>query len=159
MKPRTQPKRLSNKKLASLGGKYPRSTVTAKPKPIRKEKAKRKSWKRKPSEFKRIYGSKARVEFVKSLACAACSVVGYSENAHVLGNGGTGRKADYKTIAPLCGQHPMNIRPGNYYAAGCHYLYDNAPFSIALGPFDPLKAADATQSAWLLHIGEAHPDA
>jgi hypothetical protein len=68
-----------------------------------------KAKKRKPSEFARIYGSKARVEWIKGLPCAvntygnaACG--DQSENAHTA-SGGTGRKAGHETIAPLCHYH------------------------------------------------------
>lgn len=55
---------------------------------------------RKPSEFARIYGSKARVEWVKDQPCVVCGFVP-SENAHIV-TGGMGRKADFDTIIPLC---------------------------------------------------------
>jgi len=67
---------------------------------------------RKPSEFARIYGSKERVEWVRRLRCVYCEMI-YGEgsyddaesyNAHTE-NGGTGYKAGYKTIVPLCGSH------------------------------------------------------
>lgn len=51
-------------------------------------------------EFARVYGSKERVAWVKSLPCAACQRSN-CQNAHTE-NGGMGRKADYDTIVPLC---------------------------------------------------------
>lgn len=65
--------------------------------------------KRSAAEYRRIYGSRERVEFVKSLPCAWCvargrvRMCGPSENAHVE-NGGMGRKADHTKIVPL-GRH------------------------------------------------------
>jgi len=59
--------------------------------------------KRRPSEFARIYGSKARVAWVKALGCVICGAVP-SDNAHTAG-GGTGYKAGYETIVPLCREH------------------------------------------------------
>ena len=51
-------------------------------------------------EFQRVYGSKRRVEFVKSLPCMVCAGKP-CENAHIK-SGGMGRKADYRQIIPLC---------------------------------------------------------
>lgn len=55
---------------------------------------------RKPSEFRRIYGSRARVAVVKRLPCAIC-LCSPCDNHHTR-NGGTGRKAGWETIVPLC---------------------------------------------------------
>lgn len=57
---------------------------------------------RKPSEFARIYGSKARVEWVKRLPCVVCGERP-CDNAHIV-TGGMGRKADADKIVPLCGE-------------------------------------------------------
>jgi hypothetical protein len=74
---------------------------------------------RKASERERIYGPKGRVEFVQSLPCIVCGAVP-SENAHTEGSG-MGRKADARTIAPMCGE----------FQNGCHAAYDRH-----LAPFD-----------------------
>ncbi len=69
-----------------------RSTTPTRRSPI-------KSKKRKPSEFARIYGSKARVAWMKqqpSVASGLRPCVG-----HHIKTGGTGRKADYTKIVPL----------------------------------------------------------
>lgn len=78
----------------------PRRTAVTRGKPPRKVNRKRKA-----SEFARCYGSKERVQWVKSLPCAVPNCDGQPiENAHALG-GGAGRKADYQLIAPLCRAH------------------------------------------------------
>ena len=56
---------------------------------------------RKPSEFRRIYGSKARVEWVKSLRCIRCRRRGHTQNHHIE-TGGMGRKADFDKIVEIC---------------------------------------------------------
>lgn len=98
---------------------------------------------RKASETVRIYGSDERIEFVKLLPCEGCGIEGFSENAHVCGNGGTGRKADYTTIAPLCGRKGPTL-------PGCHFLFDEKPweFRIRFPDFDPIAAAAQTEAAW-----------
>lgn len=65
--------------------------------------------KRKASEYRRIYGSRARVKAMKALGCAVSHCrLGPVHNAH-LTNGGTGRKADWDTIVPLCASHHMQL--------------------------------------------------
>lgn len=100
---------------------------------------------RKASEFKRIYGSKARVEWVKAQPCAWCGLYGVdprcggiSENAHTE-NEGLSRKGHYTTIVPL----------GHFH----HTQYDN--YKI---PFDTIPArvlmkvlAGRTEQRWLEH--------
>ncbi len=80
-------------------------------KPIKRSRIKPK--KRSASEFARIYGSRARVAWVKSLPCCYCAALhtlfaivakGDSHNAHTV-TGGMGRKAGYDTIVPLCAEH------------------------------------------------------
>jgi hypothetical protein len=113
--------------------------------------------KRQAADGPRKYGPPARIRFVKSRPCAACSIVGYSENAHVLGNGGAGRKAGYETIAPLCGPHP-GLGP---FPAGCHRTFDSVRwmFDATFPEFNPERAAAETQAAWLLHSHRAgHQD-
>lgn len=90
----------------------PARTPRKSPKPLPRAKKKmRKSGRIKPkkrsaSEYARIYGSEARVEFVKAIPCVGC---GRSqpfvpiENAHIE-NDGLSRKAHYTKIVPLCGR-------------------------------------------------------
>ncbi len=74
----------------------------------RKTKIKKKP--RSASEFARIYGSRARVAWVKGLVCCAITNAceGPIENAHVR-TGGTGRKADARFIVPLCRVHHARL--------------------------------------------------
>lgn len=76
-----------------------RSAITGKRARIRPKK-------RSPSEFARIYGSKARVAWVKAQPCIAAhfGCGGAIQNAHIV-TGGMGRKADARWIVPLCGFH------------------------------------------------------
>lgn len=145
-------RKISDKKLKSLGGKTPFSSITSKRKRV-------KAWKRKPSEFKRIYGSKQRVLFVKTLPCAACGVVGYSENAHVLGTGGLSRKAAYETIAPLCGPY-LSSSPILGIIEGCHQYYDEdrGGFDELFITFDPAKAAADCEARWQQHLKEQNAE-
>lgn len=101
----------------------------------------------------RIYGSPARRKFVKSLPCYTCHVEGYTEQAHCAPSSekGTGYKAGYLWIVPLCGR-----RGGWWPERGCHILFDRFrdEFNMRFPDFDPEKAASETQSAWLLAQGE-----
>jgi hypothetical protein len=91
--------------------------------------------KRTASEFNRIYGSRARVAWVKSLPCLACLAIhpafavtaGTSHNAHTE-TGGIGYKAGYETIVPLCSSH--------------HRRYDEH-----MAPFDAEEARQAMKDA------------
>jgi hypothetical protein len=88
--------------------------ATAVPKPKRRLRAARqpiarsgkpKAKKRTASEFARIYGSRARTVFVKSLRCTVGICVGWPvEQAHTQ-NGGMGRKGDAASIVPMCFWH------------------------------------------------------
>lgn len=103
------------------------SSLSRSTKPIRRTAVKKINPARKRKEFARCYHSKERVEFVKSLPCSVCGVVGYSENAHIK-NGGTGRKADYAQIVPLCGPHPTAMNRAGI-TAGHHWVHDSGGYS------------------------------
>lgn len=137
---RTPVRKVSAKRLAKNGGKM-FSTISA-PKKVRSRRARSKG------ERERIYGPKGRVEFVKSLPCAACGVVGYSENAHLTPKGekGTGYKGDCRFIAPLC---------AGPYSPRCHMLFDSfhSTFAAKFPAFSPAKAAAECESAWQLFTG------
>ena len=61
--------------------------------------------KRTAGEYNRIYGSKARVRWVKLQSCVSCGTEGTEDHPnhnHHTQNGGQGRKADHGTIVSLC---------------------------------------------------------
>lgn len=113
---------------------------------MRKSPVNRVNRKRKAANDARAYGSKAQRAFVAGLPCAACGIEGYSQNAHVLGNGGMSRKAEAETVAPLCGPRPWFIP-----LLGCHRLFDEhrQEFDEMFPEFNPERAAAECQSAWL----------
>lgn len=126
---------ISAKKVAA-GQKYPalkRSRIKKRARPAK--------------ETNRIYGPKTRREWMKTLPCSACGVVGYSEGAHVLGNGGMSRKADADTQAPLCGLNYWPTTKVAYLYAGCHNLYDRHRdvFNARFPDFDAKRAAEETE--------------
>lgn len=93
---------------------------------------------RKPSEFARVYHSRARVEWIKSLPCVITGEYGDIENAHVK-NGGMGRKADYIWIVPMKRRvHAL------YHKVGQLTLQEQHDIDLEL-------AAIATEQAWLAH--------
>lgn len=96
-----------------------RSTPLRRSGPIKKRR-------RESGAFRRIYGSKARVQWIKSLPCACGCGETPCENAHTV-TGGMGRKADAHTIAPL--------RPA------CHRRYDQHK-----PPFDQDDVRDRVKS-------------
>lgn len=88
-------------------------------------------------EFARVYGSRARVAWVKALPCVACGR-GPCDNAHTE-TGGMGRKADAHTIVPLC------AGPN-----GCHanlHRFGIQAFERKWDLFLSI-AADVTEQAW-----------
>jgi hypothetical protein len=68
---------------------------------------------RTPSEYARIYGGKARVEWVASLPCVAAhhGCVGPIQGHHIKTDG-TSRKADARFIVPLCRFHHDEVHHG-----------------------------------------------
>jgi hypothetical protein len=71
-----------------------------------KPRTKLKAKKRKPSEYARVYGSKARVEWVKTQPCMIC---GYRQDidGHHIETEGTSRKGHYTKIVALCRLHHL----------------------------------------------------
>lgn len=100
-------------------------------------------------------GSLERRKFVASLPCAACHVVGYSQGAHVLGNGGMGKKKGPETIAPLCGPR---MRPTGVMYIGCHRMHDEryGEFVIEYPHFHGEYAAAACEAAWQSHLSRSN---
>ncbi len=109
--------------------------------------------KRKAATFTRNFGSAERADFVSLMPCAACGFVGASQNAHVLGNGGMGRKKGPETIAPLCGPRPWLGLVELY--RGCHDWFDNdrGSFYEMYPAFQPEFAAARTEEAWQDFLG------
>lgn len=102
--------------------------------------------KRTASERERIYGPPGFVEWIHEQPCACCRVVGYSEAAHMV-TGGTGRKADWTTIAPLCRTRTVS----GWLAEGCHALAHRRGMSALAHrepSFNPETAMVKTQNAW-----------
>lgn len=85
------------------------------PPPAKPRRVKRKNVKRSKREWERAYGSKQRVEWVKSQPCVACWKTP-CENAHIV-TGGMGRKADYDQIVPLCRYHHRVLHNEGLYIA------------------------------------------
>lgn len=150
MKRTQSPRRISKKALAANGNKIPFSSIRKSGKPIRKKP-------RKPSETLRIYGPPARRKFVKSLPCCTCGVEGHTDQAHVAppGEKGTGYKAGYLWIVPLCADRGEEFLGGD--VLGCHTLYDRFPwtFNRRFPDLDPTLAAAETERLWLAHSGAA----
>jgi 5-methylcytosine-specific restriction endonuclease McrA len=91
---------------------------------------------RRAREFARCYGSKARVAFIKTLACVVCGATP-SDNAHIHGSkAGMGRKGPYTDIVPLC--------------RSCHTRYDE--YTLKLDPAGLRLVADALEmyTSWTL---------
>ena len=126
----------------------------------RRKPLKRSGIKRKPrpaAKTNRIYGAPARRRFVLGLPCAACGVEGFSVQAHVAppGEKGTGYKAGYEWIVPLCAPRPQFLQHEKTIL-GCHILHDVYPsvFAERYPEFDAAKAAQETEKAWLAHLEE-----
>jgi hypothetical protein len=140
MKPRAWIRRRSPKKAASdrAQGKRVFSTIPRSQKPVKKRNAKRSE-----KEFARCFHSVERVEFVKTLACAASGLYAYPErpieNAHVCDDGtkGASRRSGYACIAPLL--------------VDVHRLLHDDPekFRWLYPLFNAKAAAARTQAAWL----------
>ena len=100
---------------------------------------------RSPAEFRRIYGSQSRVNFVASLPCLVTTCPAPKcECAHIE-SGGTGRKADADRIVPLCPTHHRDL-----------HQYGPGHFATAhrITPQMLQYAARATEIAWRAHCGE-----
>lgn len=104
--------------------------------------------KRTASEFNRIYGSKARVAWVKMQRCAVAGPLrlcrGDVENAHTE-TGGIGRKADYDTIIPLCRGHHQTLH--DHGARSFEHLYRLSLSDCAEGVEGEWKTLQEARSA------------
>ena len=108
--------------------------------------------KRKASAFQRAYGSRARVEWVKTLACLACRrsyadgdvPIAIIQNAHV-STGGMGRKANADQIVPLCTDHHGRL-----------HQWGRSGFESFFGLNLTAEAA-AVEAVWQAHLQETMP--
>lgn len=109
------PRRMSEKRLKALGGKA-FSTIVKKPSSRPRPKAKQ----RERNDPKRIYGGEY-ADWIRSLPCEGCGYQGPAVEAAHTENGGMGRKADAKTLVPLCGPRLVPVE-GRYQTPfeGCH---------------------------------------
>jgi len=94
---------------------------------------------RRQREFARAYGSKARVQWVQSLACLHC-LARPSENAHTPSRSGMGRKGDASTIVPLC--------------SACHRRLHQVGLETFQSEscLDLVQCAAIIDAAWTAHI-------
>lgn len=110
------------------------------PKPIKKKNVERSA-----EAFAWAYCCVERVQLVQGQPCKACGRLGFSVNAHVMGNDGARRKGHYTTVTSLCGFDGAVI--------GCHELHDehHEDFVARFPDFDPAKAAAETEELWQRH--------
>lgn len=152
--PRKAIKKISDKRLKSLGGKTPYSSISSK----RSESPRKRP--RKKSERERIYGPPGFLDWIHEQPCIACGVAGFSEVAHIR-TGGTGRKDDWVRTVPLCGPHfiPGTLWIPPHHYAGCHWTLDNQGLAslehatIRI-PIDLEKHAAEIRSRWQSRIPE-----
>lgn len=101
----------------------------------------------------RTHGPKSFRAFTAQAPCSACGILGYSQAAHLLGNGGMGRKQDWTTIAPLCGPHPT---ASGGICPGCHARFDELlwEFNDLFPTFNPEAAVEAHPSETASEVGQ-----
>ena len=98
------------------------------------------------SERVRIYGTKARIQWVSRLPCWACGYAGVTprQNAHTE-SGGLGRKADASSVIALC--------------PPCHgKAHDKGWLAIGMTAESRKRAAAQTQAMWEARNGEDAED-
>ena len=126
-----------------------RSREPARGKPIKKVNRKRKA-----ANLERAHGPAERREWIKTLPCANCGIVGYSEGAHIK-NGGMSKKADARFVIPLCGIYIV-ARKG--CVIGCHHLQHGFGWGVLTALDTPEKreaAAARTEELWQSHLRQA----
>ena len=109
--------------------------------------------KRKAANLERAHGPAERRAWIKTLPCANCGIVGYSEGAHIK-NGGMARKAEASQTIPLCGWHP-SAKPGGHDLMGCHAAQHGLGWNWLHGLGTPEKreaAAERIENLWQLHL-------
>lgn len=107
---------------------------TSCPKSARKSKRKRKplpkptkrirpNAKRQRRLFKQNFGGKDYRNYIASLPCDICGVVGFSDPAHLTARGAGGKA---NVLAPLCHYRVIDRSgPLTTFALGCHERYDD----------------------------------
>lgn len=96
--------------------------------------------KRSADDYARIYGSPERVKWIASRPCACCGG-GPCQGHHVV-NGGAGRKADARFVAPLC--------------AACHRQYhDTGCVTIARAGEPGVTLRYTYTKQWMRGVAEA----
>ena len=135
-----------------------RSREPARGKPIKKVNRKRKA-----ANLERAHGPAERREWIKTLPCANCGIVGYSEGAHIR-NGGMSRKADMRFVIPLCGWHGDWTAADSGFLMSCHGA-QHAYGWAELPNLDTLVKrevfADGIENLWQSHLrqtGRARQD-
>lgn len=107
---------------------------------------KRKSAAEKAAKFLREYGGDERHAFVESLPCIVPGCPRASRNAHVVKDAekGMGRKAGYRSIAPVCDCH---------HTDSPHSLHEIGPRSFErLHGLVLADCAVATERAWQQYL-------
>ncbi len=95
--------------------------------------------KRSRAEFDRIYGSPERAAWVKGSPCIVPGCLASPcDNAHVI-NGGAGKKADAKYVAPIC--HPHHNECDNARNGGKQTFQKKYGVNL-------LECAARTEAAW-----------
>jgi hypothetical protein len=156
--PAPRPKKPA-KKRHQWNSTIPASKVSSAPKvrPPKRKVAKRKIQKsstRKAKNWKRAYGSAARVEWVKQQPCVFCGLTP-CENAHIE-TGGMGRKAHYTKVVPMCATSSEMMPAGGKIwrvriRIGCHKSYDTWARQSMQGQVDLDAAAAETERKWIAY--------
>ena len=123
-----------------------RSPIKRRSAPHRTTAIRTRNRKRKAANLERAHGPAERREWIKTLPCANCGIVGYSEGAHIK-NGGMSKKADARFTIPLCGRVVGVI--------GCHGVQHSFGWSalVELNTPDKREAAAArTEELWQSHL-------
>ncbi len=143
MKRSSPPSKLSKKRRNGLGGKPCFCTIV-------KRGTVKVNHKRKRVTHEKAHGPKARGEWIATLPCAACGVVGYSQPAHVLGCAGMGLKKGPESMAPLCGPRFVIVGLIQRLYQGCHRFFDTSrsEFYVQFPAFNPEIEASRQDAAW-----------
>lgn len=92
--------------------------------------------------FRRQYHSDERVQWIRSLRCEGCGIVGYSQNAHTVGRA----RGTYRDIIPLCGTRP------HQGIEGCHQQFDESRHPTLIRA-EGRRRAERIHQLWEEHHG------